>query len=103
MKELTSLHRGLPNPLSLITAIPRTKSDASVSEHNSESNLNESLGTKTPVDKCLWYLAASGYLRNRRETLSSAKMLVTSERNRLSDDIVKATKAFEGGLGCWSY
>ena len=37
-------------PPSLITAIPMAESDPSVSEHNSESSLSESLGTKAPVD-----------------------------------------------------
>ena len=68
-----------------------------------ESNLNESLGTKTPVDKCFWYLAASENPPKPERTSSSAKKLVTSGRNRLSDSIVKAIKVFEGVIGCWSY
>jgi hypothetical protein len=80
-----------------------TESDASVSKHNSESNPNESLVTKTPVDKCSWYLTASENPPKLERTFSSAKKLVISERNRLSDGIVKATIVSEGVVGCWSY
>lgn len=34
-------------PLSLTTVIPMAESDASVSDHDSESSLSESLGIKT--------------------------------------------------------
>ncbi len=45
MKDTSSLPTDLP--LSLTIAITMTESDASVSDHNSESSRSESLGTKT--------------------------------------------------------
>jgi hypothetical protein len=57
--------------LSLTTAIPMAKSDASISEHDSESSLSESLGTETLQEKPM----VPGSFRGPPETESRKNLI----------------------------
>jgi len=79
IKDTCTLFIAAYLPLSLTTAIPLAESDTSVSDHDFESSLGESPGTKTPAG-----MVCGPYQLPR-----------PPERNRLSDDIMEAIECLK--------
>jgi hypothetical protein len=95
--------------LSLTIAILMAEGDASVSDHDSESGVNESPGIKTlqarpialasfrepPRNRILDTLTTPATSAECERTFGSAKKLAAPERNRLGDDIIETTESLK--------